>query len=60
MNMRGLNFAILDNLSGMVVDFFNIDTWESKDFKMKRSKELYEKVRRMESNFLVYWLYDLQ
>ena len=54
MNMRGLNFAILDNLSGMVVDFFNIDTWESKDFKMKRSKELYEKVRRMESNFLVY------
>ena len=54
MNMRGLNFVVLDNFSGVIVDFFNIDTWENKDFKLKRSKELYENIRRMENSFVVH------
>lgn len=50
-NLRGLNFVIVDNISGNVVDLFNIDTYGDKTLSIKRSTEMIENVRNAEFAF---------
>lgn len=52
MNMRGLNFVVLDNFTGKVVDFFNIDTYSNRQFKINRSELFYNNICIQESEFL--------
>lgn len=52
MNLRGLNFVVVDNLSGYVVDFFNIDTYGDKNFSINRSDEMIKRVRSLEYDLL--------
>ena len=49
MNLRGLNFVIIDRIVGSVVDFFNIDTYGDNSFSINRSNEMIEKIRSLEN-----------
>ena len=53
MNLRGLNFAVIDNRSGCVVDMFNIDTYQDEKLTICRRDKFIQRVRRAENDF---WL----
>ena len=48
MNLRGLNFVVIDNKSGYVVDMFNIDTYQDNMFSINRMEKNIRNIRMQE------------